>query len=77
MLIPLTHSNSFKSITTQGYSVTYNPTWDGDCQFTALTHLLQRMEVHRSPHTLSAELVQYLEDNDKFAFIIFQFFLIK
>ena len=35
----------------------YDPPGNGDCQFAALTYLLQRIGDHRSPSTLRAKVV--------------------
>ena len=52
-------------ITNQGYAIIYDPPGNGDCQFAALPYLLQRIGVYRSPSTLRAEAVRYLEANDR------------
>ena len=65
LLIPLTTEDHLDEITNQGYAIIYDPPGNGDCQFAALTYLLQRIGVHRSPSTLRAEVVQYLETNSR------------
>ena len=64
--IPLTREDRLDAITNQGYNIIYDPPGNGDCQFAALTYLLQRIVgVHRSPGTLRAEVVRYLEANNR------------
>ena len=63
LMIPLTREDHLYAITNQGYAIIYDPPGHGDCQFAALTYLLQRIGIHRSPGTLRAEVVRYLEAN--------------
>ena len=63
LMIPLTREDHLYAITNQGYAIIYDPPGNGDCQFAALTYLLQRIGIHRSPGTLRAEVVRYLEAN--------------
>ena len=65
LVIPLTGEDCLDAITNQGYTTIYNPPGNGDCQFAALTYLLQRIRVHRSPGTLRAEVVRYLEASNR------------
>ena len=58
LLIPLTTEDHLDAITNQGYAIIYDPPGNGDCQFAALTYLLQRIGVYCSPSTLRAEVVQ-------------------
>jgi hypothetical protein len=57
-------------IENQGYQIYYNPAGDGNCQFAALAHQLERIGIYRSAKTLREEIVRYLEshavDNDGF-----------
>ena len=64
--IPLSREDCLDAITNQGYNIIYDPPGNGDCQFAALTYLLQHIiGVHRSPGTLRAEVVWYLEANNR------------
>ena len=56
LLIPLTREDRLDAITNQGYAIIYDPPGNGDYQFAALTYLLQRIGVHRSPSTLRAKV---------------------
>ena len=47
----------------QGYTIAYNPSCDGDCQFSALTYFFQRIGVYRSANIIRQEIVQYLSEN--------------
>ena len=58
LLIPLTREDRLDAITNQGYAIIYDPPGNGDYQFAALTYLLQRIGVHRSPSTLRAKVVR-------------------
>ena len=61
-MIPLTLSDRIESLHNQGYTIIeYNPL--GNCQFSALCFLLQRVGVHRSPQSLREEIVRYLREN--------------
>ena len=63
LLIPLTPSDSIESLHNQGYTIEYNPPGNGNCQFSALCFLLQRIGVHRSPQSLREEIVRDLQEN--------------
>ena len=65
LLISLTREDRLDETTNQGYAIIYDPPGNGNCQSVALTHLLQRIGVHRSPSTLRAEVVRYLEANNR------------
>ena len=62
-LIPLTAADRRESILGQGYTLEYDPNGDGDCQFHALSHMLQNVGIHRSADTIRHEIVQYLEQH--------------
>ena len=62
-LIPLTGEDRFEAFEDQGYTIAYNPPGDGDCQFSALSYLLQRIGVYRSANIIRREIVQYLSEN--------------
>ena len=57
-LIPLTGEGE-----DQGYTIAYNPSGDGDCQFSAHSYLLQKIGVYRSANIIRREIVQYLSEN--------------
>ena len=48
---------SFKD---QGFSISHNPSGDGNCQFYVLLYLLQKIGIHRSARSLRQKLVNYL-----------------
>ena len=52
LLIPLSKNDRINSLQDQGYSITYDPPGDGDCQFNALTRVLSRFGMHRSVQTV-------------------------
>ena len=47
----------------RGFTVRYNPNGDGNCQFSALSYLLNRIELHTSPRLLRQNVVEYLRRN--------------
>ena len=46
-----------------GMNIIFNPPGDGNCQFSALCHGLQKLGVYRSADTLRKEIVNYLYHN--------------
>ena len=50
-------------LTKQGYSTTFNPSKDGNCQFSAIAHALSEYGIFRSPTTSRYEIVEYLRNN--------------
>ena len=44
----------------RGFIITYNPKRDGNCQFSAVFYLLNRIGIHTSPMTLQQNIVEYL-----------------
>ena len=50
-------------LTEQGYSMTFNLSKDGNCQFSALAHALSEYGIFRSSTTLQYEVVEYLWNN--------------
>ena len=63
LLIPLSKNDRINSLQDQGYSITYDPPSDGNCQFNALTHVLSHFGIHRSVQTVREKIVGYLERN--------------
>ena len=61
--IPMTHEELDEPFGDQGYDVVFNPPGDGNCQFSALAHLLQTVGVFRSEESLRREIVRYLTEN--------------
>ena len=53
LLIPLTHDDRITSSTDQEYQILYDPSGDGNCQFSALVFVLRNMGIYRSPITLT------------------------
>ena len=47
----------------QSYIIAYNPSVDGDCQFSAPSYFFQRIGVYRSANIIHQEIVQYLSQN--------------
>ena len=62
-LIPLTGENQLEVFEDQSYTIAYNPSIDGDCQFSALSYFFQRIGVYRSANIIRQEIVQYLSQN--------------
>jgi len=52
--------NPYQEFENQGYALGYNPSGDGNCQFSAAAHQLQKTGIFRS-----AEVCKYLEDHNK------------
>ena len=62
-LIPLIGEAQLEAFKDQDYTIAYNPSGDGDCQFSALSYFLQRIGVYRSANIIRREIVQYLSEN--------------
>ena len=62
-LIPLTGEDRLKAFEDKDYSIAYNPSGDGDCQFSALPYFLQSIGVYTSANNICREIVQYLSEN--------------
>ena len=63
-LVPL--SNEQKLIR-QGFDMAFNPSPDGNCQFSAIAYNLQTVEIYRSAETVRHEVVvSYLINNPAF-----------
>ena len=56
-LIPLTGEDRLEAFEDQGYIIAYNPSGDGDCQFSALSYVLQTIGVYRSANIIRREIV--------------------
>ena len=62
-LIPLKGEARLEAFEDQAYNIAYNPSGDGDFQFSALSYFLQRIGVYRSANIIRPEIVQYLSEN--------------
>ncbi|XP_068731120.1 uncharacterized protein [Montipora capricornis] len=73
--IAMTPEDLHQPFSEQGFDVTYNPPGDGNCQFSALAHLLQTIGIFHSEESLRREIVRYLAENpnnqDGFPFELF------
>ena len=63
LLSPMTMDDRMHLLTEEGYSMTFNPSKDGNCQFSAIAHALSEYGIFRSPTTLRYEVVEYLRNN--------------
>lgn len=63
-LIPLSKQNRIDTFTDQGYTLTYDPPGDGNCQFHAVARALATFGMYRSAHTLRNDVVRYLSENE-------------
>ena len=59
----MTMDDRMHLLTEQGYSMTFNPSKDENCQFSALGHALSEYGIFRSPTTLRYEVAEYLRNN--------------
>ena len=62
-MIPLTKEDLLAAFFEQGYSVSFDPPGDGNCQFHAIAHALNRYGIYRSTQSLRADIVRHLENN--------------
>ena len=62
-MIPLTKEDRLPTFFEQGYSVSFDPPGDGNCQFHAIAHALSRYGIYRSSQSLRADIVRHLENN--------------
>ena len=62
-MIPLTKEDHLAAFFEQGYSVSFDPPGDGNCQFHAIAHALSRYEIYRPAQSLKADIVRHLENN--------------
>ena len=62
-LILLTGEDLLEAFEDLGYTIAYNTSGDGDCQFSAFSYFLQRIGVYRSANIIRPEIVQYLSQN--------------
>ena len=63
LLSPMTMDDRTHLLTRQSYSMTFIPSKDGNCQFSALVHALSEYGIFRSPTTLRYGVVEYLRNN--------------
>ena len=70
-----TRNNMIDEITGQGYTITYNPPGDGNCQFLALCHSLLNFGVFHSPKTLRQEIVEYIRNHENINNLLIREFL--
>ena len=50
----------------QGYYISFDPLYDGNCQFSSICRILRKFGFQRSPEALRAEIVSYLEANSNY-----------
>ena len=55
-----------RKLTRQGFDITFNPSPDGNCQFSTIVYHLQSIGIYRSAETLRQEVVSYLSNNPAF-----------
>ena len=62
-MISLTKKDRLAAFFEQGYSVSFDPSGDGNCQFHATAHVLSRYGIYRSAQSLRADIVRHLQNN--------------
>ena len=63
--MPFTVEDRLKSFKDQGFSISHNPSGDGNYQFLALSYFLQKIDIHRSERSVCQEVSNYLFENTK------------
>ena len=58
--MPFTAEKQLKSFKDQGYSISHNPRDNRNCPFHALSYLLRKIDIHRSPRGVCQEVVTYV-----------------
>jgi len=62
LLKPITREDRYESFQDQGFQLAFDPLGDGNCQFSAIAHQLERIGIHRSASTVREEIVLYLDE---------------
>lgn len=63
-LIPITSNYRLQNLRQEfGLPIIFNPIGNGNCQFSAVTHLLRNLGIFRSEETLRNEVVEFLRQN--------------
>ena len=55
-----------RKLTRQDFDITFNPSPDGNCQFSTIVNHLQSIGIYRSDEILRQEVVSYLINNPAF-----------
>ena len=63
LYIPITEADHYEVFSDLGFTFSYNPPGNGNCQFDAMCYLLHLTGIHRSARSLREEIVQYLAEN--------------
>ena len=61
--IPFTGEDQMESFKDQGFSVSHNPSGNGNCQFPTLSYLHEMIGIHRSGRSVPQKVVSYLSEN--------------
>ena len=62
-MITLTKEDHLAAFFEQGYSVSFDPPSDGNCQFHAIAHAFSCYGIYRPAQSLKADIVRHLENN--------------
>ena len=63
MTMPITIQGRLDQFQDRSFIVRYNPKGDGNCQFSAVSYLLNRIGLYTSPRILRQNVVEYLRRN--------------
>ena len=63
-MIPIYRHERLESFIRQGYELIYDPSGDGNCQFSAMVYALAKNGIYRSPATIRNDVITYLTTND-------------
>ena len=63
ILIRLSKEDRLAAFLEQGYSKSFDPPGNDNCQFFAIAHALSRYAIYRSAQSLQADIVRHLENN--------------
>lgn len=61
--MPFTVENRLESFNDQDFSISHNPSGDGNYQFPALSYFLQKIDIHRFERSVCQEVLNYLFEN--------------
>lgn len=61
--IPSTSDGQMESFKDQGFSISHNPSGNGNCQFSTLSCLPKKIGIHRSARSVRQKVVSYLSEN--------------